>query len=91
MLLKRLYQVAVVTAGATLESGEGTSQERRLLEMLARVQPDRNGDTEFDARLKHLELQPARLICISPDPRQWGERGGSGLVRVLDPREVIYA
>lgn len=91
-LLKRYFNVSIITPDARLEGGEGTVYERRILEMLARlnpVPPEDHGD--FESRVLTQEMQNATVVFISPDPRAWGGRTGMGALRVLDPREVLYA
>lgn len=91
-LLKRQYSVAVVTPAASVERGEGAAQERKVLEMLARLAPVSLEEyPDFQHVLRQLELEPARLVCVSPDPRLWGRPSGVHDLRVLDPREVIHA
>ncbi len=91
-LLNRQYNVSVTTPAASLEGGEGSNQEQRILEMLARVQPEIVDDyPDFDQRLHKIEGQAVKLVMISPNPLQWGERAACGRLRTLDPREVTYA
>jgi len=91
-LLHRQYQVAVVTPEGTLESGEGTHQEHRVLEMLARVEPaPPTAAPHFDTEISRIEAQRVKLIYLTPDPRRWGRRIAAGPLRALDPREVVHA
>lgn len=90
--LHRQYQVSVVTPTETLESGEGTHQEHRVLEMLARVEPTLSTAVpRFDAEASHIEAQRVKLIYLTPDPRRWGRRIAAGPLQALDPREVVHA
>jgi uncharacterized protein (DUF58 family) len=91
-LLRRQYDISIETPEAFLEGGNGTSHERRLLEMLARVQPcDPAAHGDFDNIAKRLSGQRAALVLISPDPKRWGSRVPATSVRYLDPREVVNA
>ncbi len=91
-LLSRQYSVGIVADDAQLPLGKGTQQERRILELLARVQPD---DGENEARLvseaRRLQGEPVHLICVSADPEKWGRGSGPEGMRVLDPGDVIHA
>lgn len=91
-LLHRRYDVSVETPEAFLEGGNGTSHERRMLDMLARVSPcGREGHEDFDHIARRLSGQRAALILVSPDPARWGARVPATSVRYLDPREVVNA
>lgn len=89
-LLKRQYNVGIITPDTSIEGGEGSSQERKILELLARLQPS-SPVSDFDTKLRKLESHEARLICISPDEAQWGKRLTAGGLWVLDPRETTHA
>ncbi len=89
-LLKRHYHVGIAAPGAALEAGDGTHHERKILDMLAKVVPFRE-TMDFDAFLHSLEHQEARLICISPDPRQWGNKAAFGALYTLNLNEVVHA
>ena len=90
-LLGRQFDVAVEAPGVSVESGEGKSQERRILEMLARVNPvPAMGYDGFDGEVHTIESRQASVLYISPDPARWGERRGRGNLRVLDPRELVH-
>ncbi len=89
-LLERQYNVALEAPGVTVESGEGPSQRTHILEALARITPaPPNEYNDFEQMARRLEAQHVTLLCISPDARRWGRRGG-GTHRVLDPRELIH-
>lgn len=91
-LLKRQYNVAVITPDSLVEHGEGSGHEREILEMLARAQPlDPRQHLDFEARVRQLESQRAAVLFLSPDNRRWGQRDATGQFRVLDPREVLHA
>jgi uncharacterized protein (DUF58 family) len=90
-LLSRQYIVGLEAPGHSVEHGEGPSQQKRLLEALARVAPARPQDAAvFAQRARNIEHMRATVICVSPDPARWGRRDG-GALRVLDPREVLHA
>ncbi len=76
-LLKRQFNVGLVTPTGAVEGGEGVGQERRILEMLARLEPA-PPEMDFETRLRKLESHEARLVCVSPDPALWGQRSTSG-------------
>ena len=86
MLIRRRNEVSIVTPDAVLEGGEGKAHERRVLEMLARV----NVTEARSASSQHfaaLESTGSAVLYISPDPRDWGTTNEYG--RVLDPRELV--
>lgn len=91
-LLSRQYSVGVVADDAQLPLGKGTQQERRVLELLARVLPD---DGDHEARLaseaRRMQGDPVHLVCVSADPEKWGHGTGPDGMRVLDPGDVIHA
>lgn len=90
-LLSRQYIVGLEAPGHSVEHGEGPSQQKRLLEALARIQPATADEAVlFAQRARSIEHLRATIICVSPDPARWGRRDG-GLLRVLDPREVLHA
>ena len=91
-LLSRQYSVGMVLDDAQLPLGKGTQQERRILELLARVQPD-DGDHEarLESEARRLQGEPVHLICVSADPEKWGHGAGPEGMRVLDPEDVIHA
>jgi len=89
-MLHRHYSVGVAHHGVIIEPAEGTSQERRILETLARVMPTEDDTPGFLDLLRDLENRRATVVCISPDPGRWGRRLSQG-ARYIDPREVIHA
>jgi uncharacterized protein (DUF58 family) len=91
-LLKRQYNVGLVTPEAELEPGEGSGQERQVLEMLARVEPlDSTKQGDFHDRVRLLEGERAMLLYFSADPRLWGVRSDLTSLRAIDPRDVLHA
>jgi len=91
MLIHKQYNVGIETPDASLEGGEGTAQERRVLDFLARVQPLPSDPlSRFDDEVHGTENRLASVIYISPDPSRWGQRTSAGAMRALDPREVLY-
>ena len=91
-LLHRQYNVSIITPDGALPSGEGTHQERKVLEMLARVEAVMaEAYPDFDLAMRAGGEHQARVVCISPDPAQWGALAGRESRRVVDPREVIHA
>lgn len=92
MLLQKQYNVMIETPDRSLDGGEGSGQQRRVLDFLARVQPVAPEDYPgFDDIVNMLESRPASLIFITPDVTRWGRRSALGAVTALDPREVLYA
>lgn len=89
MLLHKQYNVSLETPDGTLDGGEGSAQERRLLDFLARLVPLALGTyPDFEEEVRKMENQLATVIYITPDPARWGQRGASP--KALDPREVLY-
>jgi uncharacterized protein (DUF58 family) len=87
MLLRRRNEVAIVTAEGFLEGGDGKGHERRVLEMLARVEvtTDQHG---VEHHVSAIDSATAAVFVISPDPATWGQHSEQG--RVLDPREMVH-
>ncbi len=91
-LLKRQYSVGLFAPDQLLECARGASQERRLLDSLARIGPvEANDFPEFETRVRRLASEPMRVIGMSPDPDLWGRNAPDSGVSVLDPGGVIYA
>ncbi len=89
-LLNRQYSVALVTGIDYLPEGEGQAQIRRVLDFLARLEPAPDDSADPYKRGALIDdPRRAAYLCISPDPIQWGSRIGA--LRVLHPREVVYA
>ena len=90
-LLHRHYNVALVTPGITLETGEGVAHEHRLLDAFARIEVlDQSHPFDIDLGVRALDIPWATVVQVSPDPAEWGSAYLGGR-RVLDPREVVYA
>ena len=86
MFIRRRNEVSIVTPGSVLEGGEGKAHERRVLEMLARVNVT-DARSEAPKRFADLESTGSAVLYISPDPLDWGTTNEFG--RVLDPRELV--
>ncbi|MFO7975512.1 MAG: DUF58 domain-containing protein, partial [Candidatus Hydrogenedentota bacterium] len=89
-LLNRQFRVGLMTAGAYLPEDEGKDQARRLLETLARLEPEPESMLDPFSRVALVD-EPRRVIrvYISPDPSQWGVRIGT--THVMRPEEVVHA
>lgn len=91
-LLNRQYQVGIICPDAELKMSAGTSQQKHILELLARVKAiEPEACPDFDNATSNLDHLCATVLYISVDPRLWGMRRGVGDIRTLDPREVIHA
>lgn len=87
MLLRRRNEVAILTPDGYLEGGDGKGHERRVLDMLARVEV--SGEHERVGQyISAVDSATAAVFLISPDPNAWGVATGHG--RVLDPRELVH-
>lgn len=92
MLLSKQYNVAIQTPDRGLDGGEGSGQERRILDFLARAMPqDPVEYPSFEDMVVAMESRAASVVYVSPDPARWGMRSGLGAPRALDPREIVYA
>lgn len=87
MLLRRRYEISIVTPGDFLPGGDGKGHERRVLRMLAQVNPT-DGAESFREKLASFETLESTVFHISPDPAKWGSRIGHG--HILDPRELVH-
>jgi uncharacterized protein (DUF58 family) len=87
LLLRRRYEVSIITPDDFLPGGEGKGHERRVLRMLAQVNPT-EGTATFSQKLATFETMESTIFHISPDPAKWGSPQGHG--RILDPRELVY-
>lgn len=89
-LIGRRYNVALVTPDDYVPEADGPAHARRILEVLARVQPaDPAGTASFPGHTR-VGRSTAHLL-VSADQSRWGLRSGSGGMRVVDPREVFRA
>ncbi len=90
-LLKRQHNVGVVSQEYAVKLGEGTGQERRVLEMLARVQPiSATACENLETLARRHDAGAARMVCISPNPDLWGRIGATQRTAYLDPREIVH-
>lgn len=89
-LLNRQFGLAVITAQGFLPRGEGQAHSLKLLDMLARIQPEEPTALDPVLRISMIE-DPRRAVYlyVSPDPSQWGTPLGD--TRILDPRQVLHA
>lgn len=87
MLLRRRYEVSIVTPDDFLPGGEGKGHERRVLRMLARVNPT-VGLPPFSEKVGSLDTLDSTVFHVSPDPAKWGVQIGHS--RILDPRELVH-
>jgi uncharacterized protein (DUF58 family) len=90
-LLAKQYTIAIVTPTLNLVGGEGKTQEKRALEMLARVAPDDGVPTGFGWFSFGEESGHASHAFATSDPNEWGRKGPRMGTRILDPREAILA
>ena len=90
-LLSKQYTVGIATPGYGLVGGEGKTQERRVLETLARVMPDESAPSTFAWFSPGDESGRASYVFATANPGEWGRRGPRMGSRVLDPREAVRA
>ena len=90
-LLGKQYTVAIATPNYVLVGGEGKTQERRILDALARVMQDEATPPGFAWFSPGEECGRASYVFASPDPQQWGSRGPRMGTWILDPREAVRA
>jgi uncharacterized protein (DUF58 family) len=91
-LLHRQYHVGLLSPEYLVECGEGTAQERQILDALARIrQVNTEQYPDFDRNIQMMASHEAKLVYIASDPAHWGRSAGAMASRALDPREVIYA
>lgn len=89
-MLHRHYSVGIACGGKIIEPAEGTSQERRILDWLARIEAAPKDSNVFGETLGDLDSRRATIVCLTPNPTRWGRRLGT-TTRYLDPREVVHA
>ncbi len=89
-LLSRQFRVGLLTAGGHLPEDEGKAQVTRLLETLARLEPEPLSMLDPFSQVALLDDSRRVIqIFVSPDPAEWGKRMGTG--HVMRPEEVVYA
>ncbi len=89
-LLQRQFRVGLLTASSHLPEEEGKAQATRLLDTLARLEPE--PETMLDPFSRVALLEDTRRVIqiyVSPDPEQWGARIGTA--HVIRPAEVVHA
>lgn len=90
-LLNRRQRVALLTTDLHIPEGEGKAQSLKILDALARVTPAvADAPSAFERSSVADDTRGVIYLFITPDPEQWGMRAADG-IRVLDPREVVYA
>jgi len=91
-LLKRQYSVGLFAPDTSVECAKGTSQERHILDALAKINPVEASEfLDFEARARRLCSESVRVIGMSPDPGLWGAVNSDSGVSILDPGTVVYA
>ena len=91
-LLTKQYNVGIITPDMKLEGDEGNHQKEKVLEMLARVNPvDPTEHGDFEETVRMLSHGETAVLCVSPNPADWGQHQGVSGLRFMDPREVIHA
>lgn len=92
-LLRRGFDVSLIAPSGAVESGKGSTQERRLLDALARVSPVLADECPaFDVlAARFAAAQQAKLICLSPDPAAWDGPGLAGKGLTISPRLAANA
>lgn len=90
-MLGRQYSVGIAAADGFVSAGKGTRQERKILDMMARVQPGGGDDAEkLTLRAVELRSEPVRLVCISPNPEAWASAALPEHMKILDPAEAAH-
>ncbi|MCP4643788.1 MAG: DUF58 domain-containing protein [bacterium] len=88
-LLNRRYHVALLTATDYVQEDDGPAQTLKLLDALARVEPDPPETPDPFGRAAYMdEGQLAIHLYVTPDPGRWGERTSG--TRIIDPGEVVH-
>lgn len=91
-LLKRQYSVGLFTPDVAIDCAKGSSQERHILDALARTNPVTAADfPDFEARARRLCSESIRVIGMSPDTALWGAASPTSGISILDPGTVVYA
>jgi uncharacterized protein (DUF58 family) len=88
-LLTMHYQVGLVSADAMVGLGKGGSQTRKLLQALARMEPQDGGIGEEWMNQGSDQFDASR-VYLATDPFRWGERPFGANARVLHPGEVMH-
>ena len=86
------YKVAIITPSALLPIDEGQRHSLKVLDMLARIQPVQSSGWErLSSQAQCLQTDQTTCLCVSPDPRTWGNRCAFRGARVVNPNELILA
>lgn len=90
--LNRQYSCSITTRTGHVPEGQGSSQARKMLDFLARVDlEDAGNGADFSWFVPKDEQGRARYVFVSSDPREWGRPCGIAGARVIDPREMVRA
>jgi uncharacterized protein (DUF58 family) len=92
-LLRRGFEVGLITPEISVENGKGLGHERRLLDALARLSPTLASECgDFETRAAKFAMnQQGKLLCLSPDPRLWDGPGFAGKGHTIHPELVSNA
>lgn len=91
-LLNRNTAVSLLSPSAKVPLGEGKSQEFKVLDLLARIQPEPpSANGGYSPSASEVEGMGTGYIYASADSSKWGNMSPVSGARVLDPREVVCA
>ncbi|MDX9974441.1 MAG: DUF58 domain-containing protein [FCB group bacterium] len=88
-LLKKNFTVSLATPETFVPEAEGSAQARRILEVLARVEPVSDLPRGASVSIPAGRRQSGALLTFSGDAAQWSRRIGNIGANALDPREVF--
>lgn len=87
-LLRRNHAVALCTPDHETPPGTGQTQQRRIMDILARIEPVPHRGKPFQP--DHMKtLEAGAVFYLTADAQMWGRRGPGRDSRVMSPKEVI--
>lgn len=87
-LLRRNHVVSLCTPDHETPPASGQSQQRRIMDILARIEPVPFQGKPFQP--EHMRtLEAGAVFYLTADAQMWGQRGPGPDSRVMGPKEVI--
>ena len=87
-LLRRNHAVALCTPDHETPAATGQFQQRRIMDILARIEPAPALGRPFQP--EHMKsLEAGAVFYLTADAQMWGRRGPRRDSRVMSPKEVI--
>ncbi len=87
-LLRRNHVVSLITPDREVLPGTSQAQQRRIMDVLARLEPTPPRGRPFQPT-QARNLEAGAVLYLTADAERWGRRGPGDSARVMSPKEVI--